>query len=148
MGISTSETGWWRFGNLGRSATHRGSVRGTRQPLGDASPERAAFRDRCLVCVSVVCLGAVVLTGCSRRVPELASPGAEVCEETSFVVEADEPERTPSKSGTELGSNFRFPDDRGGKLLADLLAPPVRLPPDEFERSTAPRAAGPSRLLD
>ncbi|HMC64263.1 MAG TPA: hypothetical protein VKI65_04930 [Gemmataceae bacterium] len=75
---------------------------------------------RKLVLLPLLCL---VLAGCGRRVVSVPPAGD---------VAAAEPERAAEP--------FRFPDDRGGRLLAELLPPRETLPPLPADRSSAPLA--------
>jgi hypothetical protein len=56
------------------------------------------------------------------------------------VVRGQEPEAEPPA--------FAFPEDQGGKLLADLLPPPHRDPPRSMKGSPRSRHAAPPRALE
>jgi hypothetical protein len=93
-------------------------------------------------------LAAVLLTGCGRRNVEVSMSEADAVEGSPAAPEGDQPERQAAQGGRDVGGGFRFPGDRGGTLLADVLRPLAKLPPeDSSPRSSAPGVPT-SRLLD
>jgi hypothetical protein len=80
--------------------------------------------------------GLVALTGCTRS-SVAVHPGPVVESDTKAVSAQTKPaaKDTPAPSGEP----FRFPDDQGGKMLGELLAPPQQ-PPAAFRAPPAPRS--------
>lgn len=87
--------------------------------------------------IAVALLLIVGLTGCGRARSSMEWAEAEAT--------VEETPAAPVCEAPDLGG-FRFPDDRGGKLLADLLPP--KPPRTVAEPASAPRRLPPPRTLE
>src|SRR4051812_46174308 len=85
--------------------------------------------------------GLLVVLGCAR---------GSVAINQAALADAEKkpaPPTTEKAAPTSSGAPFRFPDDRGGKLLGQLLTPPAQLPGDG-QPSAAPLVLLPPAAVD
>ena len=111
------------------------------------APRIIATSGRGLKSAPLLLLSAILLAGCGRDRAAVSMESQVAADETSASLQLGSTE-SPVKSDVEPGGTFQFPNDRGGKLLANLLPPP-QLVDSEGNGSRIPkRRFAPQPLLD
>jgi hypothetical protein len=87
-----------------------------------------------------ICVPLALSAACGRRSAAIVSPGADLASAVDAAPQVIAPDQQAAREGGESNSGFRFPPDRGGKFLEEILAPPPKLPPPDAG------SAAPSRL--
>jgi hypothetical protein len=84
--------------------------------------------------------GMVILAGCGKRVTSVEAQEQAAEAQQGASAEQISKGAAPKSAPSDASGPFRFPRDSGGKLLAELLPTPERLPPFEKLSSLEPRS--------